>query len=139
MKEISFKLTYILYANPQTVFNALTKSSSIEKWGGGKAAVATKEGGDFEMFDGWVKGKILKFKAPGILSYSWKPAEWSAKTVASIVELQLNPHAAGTEIVIVHSGFPNQEEAEKHEEGWINFVLEPLNDFLISENQLPQK
>ena len=92
-----------------------------------------KVDGDVELFDGWVKGKVVVFDSRGKkLAYTWKPSEWSAKTAPSLVEITLKPHQAGTEILIHHSGFPSQTEADNHLNGWTDYVFEPLNDFLIS-------
>ena len=131
-KATTFELTYLLYASPPKVFEALTQPALIEKWGGGKAIVEPFENGKFEMFEGWVKGNVMRFEPCSMLSYSWKPAEWKPKDKASTVEFKLKEHQVGTELTIIHSGFPGQDEADKHREGWINFVLEPLNDFLIA-------
>jgi uncharacterized protein YndB with AHSA1/START domain len=128
-KTFSIKLKYVIYASPEKVFEALTKSSVINKWSGGTGKVSDKIDGDVEMFDGWVKGKVILFKPGKKLSYTWKPSEWDKKTLPSLVTYTLSDHKAGTEILLEHTGFPTAEEAQKHKDGWINFVFEPLNDY----------
>lgn len=131
-KNFSLKTKYIVYASPEKVFEALTNSSVISKWSKGNGKVTPKIDGDFELFDGWVKGKVLEFKPAKKLSYSWKPAEWDVKTAPSVVKYVFNEHKAGTEIILEHTGFPSQEETDKHNSGWIDYVFEPLNDYFTS-------
>ncbi|MEO5571737.1 MAG: SRPBCC domain-containing protein [Bacteroidia bacterium] len=132
-KKFSFKLKYIVYATPEIVFDALTKTSIIKKWSDAKGKVSEKEGGEFELFDEWVTGKVLIYNPGKKLSYSWKPSEWDKKTVPSMVTYTFNPHKAGTEIILEHTDFPSLEESNKHKDGWIDFVFEPLNDYFTSE------
>ncbi|HKR04637.1 MAG TPA: SRPBCC domain-containing protein [Bacteroidia bacterium] len=131
-KKFSLKLKYIVYASPDKVFEALTKSSIINKWSDSKGIVSEKTGGKFELFDGWVKGEVLIYKPGKKLSYTWKPAEWDKKTPPSIVIYSFNEHEAGTEIILEHKDFPSAEETAKHKDGWIDFVFEPLNDYFTS-------
>jgi uncharacterized protein YndB with AHSA1/START domain len=133
MKEkagnFTIKDTYIVYSTPEKVFEALVDPGIIGSWGGGLAVVEGKAGGKFEYFDGWVSGEVLVFKPGKELSFTWKPSEWSKSTPASVVSCKFKEHKAGTEIVLTHSHLPTQEEADKHKEGWIDFVFDPLNDY----------
>ena len=131
-KNFSIKLKYVIYAPPSKVFEALTKSSTISKWSGQSGKVSPEKNGAFELFDGWVKGEVKEFNPAKKLSYTWKPAEWDKKTTPSLVTYVFKEHKAGTEIFLEHSGFPNKEESEKHESGWIDYVFEPLNDYFVS-------
>lgn len=131
-KRFSIKLKYIVYASPEKVFETLTKSSVINKWSDAKGKVSEKIGGEFELFDGWVKGEVLIYKPGKKLSYTWKPAEWDQKTPPSVVTYVFDEHKAGTEISLDHKDFPTAEEAAKHKEGWIDFVFEPLNDYFTT-------
>lgn len=128
----AFEITYVLYTSPERVFKALTEPDTIKKWGGGSALVELKKNGQFELFDGWVKGKVVDFEPGQLLAYTWKPIEWPAKAGSSMVVFKLHKHAAGTEVKLTHSGFPDDEEKDKHRNGWIDFVLDPMNDFFTS-------
>jgi uncharacterized protein YndB with AHSA1/START domain len=132
-KKFSISISYVLYASPEKVFEALTREGIIGQWCDGGGKVENEVDGAIEMFDGWVKGKVLKFSAnKKLLSYTWKPSEWDKKTAPSIVTYTFKEHAAGTELLIEHTNFPSQEEADKHLNGWTDFVLEPLNDYFTS-------
>ncbi len=129
----SITTTYILYAPPAKVFEALTQEGKIGQWCDGGGKLEPRVDGEVTLFGGWVTGKVVMVDTRGKkIAHTWKPTEWDAKTPPSLVEYTLAPHQAGTEITVEHSGFPSKTEADKHLSGWTDFVFEPLNDFLIS-------
>ncbi|MBK8415181.1 MAG: SRPBCC domain-containing protein [Bacteroidetes bacterium] len=131
-KTFALSMKYIIYASPEKLFETLTKESLISEWCDGGGKMEPKVDGNFELFDGWVKGKVVVFDPKKkVLSYTWKPGEWDKKTANSVVTWQIKPNSAGSEIQLDHTGFPSQEEADKHYDGWIDYVFEPLNDYFI--------
>lgn len=132
-KLFTSQLKHIVYATPEKVFEALTQKSIIEKWIEGSVEFELKLDGKVSLFDGWVKGNVLSFEKGKTLSYTWKPKEWDKKVQHSMVEFIFKKDKAGTEVAIKHYDFPTQKEAESHKEGWINYVLDPLNDYFIQE------
>ncbi len=133
MSGYTFKTTFVVYASPEDVFEALTDPGIIAAWGGGLSVVVPEPGGHFEMFDGWIKGEVTHFVPGKELGYTWKPSEWSKQSAPSQVHMRFIPHAAGTDVVLVHTGFPSQEEADKHGNGWIDYVFDPMNDYFTME------
>lgn len=129
--DFSFEIKYVIYGLPDAVFKALTNPGQIKTWSGGHAVLELKNGGTVLLFDGWVKGSIIAFEPGRMLRYTWKPSEWNEKAGTSEVELRIEPHQAGSLVTILHSGFPDKSESDKHKEGWLDYVLEPLNDFFI--------
>jgi len=123
------KLEFILSAKPQRVMQLLTDPALIRKWSGGEAILENKEGGRFEMFDGWVTGNVLK---TGIneLTYTWKITEWPQDAAASEVHYLLTDDEAGTKVVLHHNNFPNEEEMKSHESGWTDYFFDPMEDYI---------
>ena len=121
--------SFIIYATPDKVFEALTDSGIIAAWSGEMGVVENRSSGKFELFDGWVKGEVITYKPGKELSYTWKAKEWTKGTLPSIVKYVFKEHAAGTELFLEHTQLPSAEEAEKHHNGWIDYVFEPLNDY----------
>jgi uncharacterized protein YndB with AHSA1/START domain len=134
-KNFTFKTTYLVYANPDQVFEALTNSGIIAAWGGGLSVVEDRIGGVFELFDGWVKGEITAYQPGKELGFTWKPEEWKKGIKPSLVHLTFKKDPAGTAIILDHTKFPNQEEATKHGNGWIDYVLDPLNDYFVMQKE----
>src|SRR5271156_6330831 len=109
-------LEFILSGKPQRVMQLLTDAALIRKWRGDEAVFENKVGGKVELFDGWVKGEVLKTSV-NELEYTWKPADWAEET--------------GTKVVIKHTGFPNEKERDSHKGGWADFFFDPMEDFIL--------
>jgi uncharacterized protein YndB with AHSA1/START domain len=135
----TYKTTYVVYATPEQVFEALTDSGIIAAWGGGLSVVENKIDGHFEMFDGWVTGKITEYVPAQTLGFTWKPEEWDKRTKPSVVSMKFKAHPAGTDVILIHSDFPSQETADKHGNGWIDFVFDPLNDYFVMLKEAPKE
>lgn len=135
MAAFTWKTTYVVYATPAEVFEALTDPGIISGWGGGLSVIENRVGGHFELFDGWVQGEVTHFDPGKELGYTWKPSEWDKRTKASRVHFRLMPHAAGTDVILEHTDFPSQEEADKHGNGWIDYVLDPMNDYFTMKSE----
>ncbi len=129
----SIHIKHIVYSTPDKVFEALTKPSVLQKWIEGNVVFELKTNGNVELFDGWMKGTVIHFTKDKTFAYTWKPSTWDKKAKASTVEFNLKKVAAGTEVEIIHTDFPSEKEAGSHEQGWINFVLDPLNDYFIGQ------
>jgi len=136
--SFTFKTTYVVYASPKEVFEALTDSGIIAAWGGGISIVENRVGGNFEWFDGDVQGEVTAFQPEQELGFSWKPVEWDNKIKASQVNIKFKTHSAGTDLVIIHSDFSTQEIADRSGNGWIDFVLDPLNDYFVTQKEFKQ-
>jgi uncharacterized protein YndB with AHSA1/START domain len=132
MKTLSVKLSVTIPAKPADVFAALTDSKLIAGWCGQKGNVSTKVGGRFEMFDGWVKGKVLEFKPGKSLTYTWNPSDWPEVEKESLVRYTLTPSGKGTKVVLEHSNFPNEKEKNNTRSGWKEFVFDPLKSYFSS-------
>jgi len=126
MNPSSFRLTVSIAAKPKNVFAALTEAKQIAQWSGQKGKVSPKAGGRIEMFDGWVKGKVLEFKPGESLVYTWLPSDWPEYAEESVVKCTFAPSGKGTKIILEHSNFPNATEKKNHRSGWKEFVLDPL-------------
>lgn len=129
----SFKTTFVVYASPEHVFEAFTDPGIIGAWGGGLSVVELMEGGRFEWFDGAVTGRIISFVPARELSFTWKPAEWPKQSAPSTVQLFFKTHPAGTAVVLNHTNLPPEEDPEKHGNGWVDLVFDPINDYFTEK------
>jgi activator of HSP90 ATPase len=129
----SLSLKFFVHAPPDEVMELLLNPEFIKDWSGADALVEKKVGGKFMMFDGWVEGKILKITADE-LAYTWKPSGWSEETAASEVDYKLVAVEHGTEVMIEHTNFPNEEEMESHKTGWEEHFFGPIGEYLANRN-----
>jgi len=132
-KTYSLSLEFFVHATPDETMELLTNPIFIKDWSGSDALVEKKVGGKFMMFDGWVKGKILKI-TDDELSYTWKPSDWSEETPPSEVNYKLMAAEHGTKTLVKHSNFPGEEEMESHKKGWEEYFFGPIGEYLANRN-----
>ena len=127
----SLFLEFRLSGKPARVMQLLTDPLLIRKWSGGEAIVEKKAGGRFEMFDGWVKGEVLKV-TDNELAYTWKTEDWPADAVPTEVHYLLKEDEAGTKVILKHTGFPDEEQMNSHRSGWSDFFFTPMEDYIMA-------
>ncbi len=124
-KTYTIKLWTFFKATTYEVFMALTDTEQIEAWSGSYGKVC-KEGGHFEMFDDWVKGKVLVYKQGKELSYTWKGKDWKKEWEPSTVHWRFRKMRFGSKAELVHSGLPTLLQAKWHKNGWKQYFFRPL-------------
>jgi activator of HSP90 ATPase len=112
MKE--YKKYYLIPAEPEEVYKALTNPDEIQFWTGDKAIMSTKPGSEFELFEGSIAGKNLAFEAGRKIEQEWYFGEQEAP---SLVTIKLHPHKNGTSAELRHTNIPDEAFADITE-GW---------------------
>jgi activator of HSP90 ATPase len=112
MKE--YKKYYIIPADPEEVYKALTNPNEIHLWTGDEAVMSTEPGSEFELFEGSIAGKNLEFEAGRKIVQEWYFGE---QEEASLVTIKLHPHKKGTSVELKHTNIP-EEAFEDIIEGW---------------------
>lgn len=120
-----YKKYYIISAEPEIVYQALTNPNTIQAWSGEKAEMSTTPGSEFELFDGNIAGKNLEFEEGKKLVQQWY---FGDEPEPSIVTIKLHPHKQGTSAELKHTNIP--EEAFKDiTEGWDDAYFGSLIQF----------
>lgn len=138
--ETALRLVRRYPAPPNRVFDALTKPDLLSRWFAPSddfdAVVDRFEaevGGSYRIEmrnkDGNVHtciGKVQEVDAPNRLVYTWR---WEGGAMGempdTLVTWELQPVGNGTELVLIHERFPNEEAKGQHEQGW-NGCMERL-------------
>jgi uncharacterized protein YndB with AHSA1/START domain len=124
------------------VFEAWTQPEQLRRWWGPRpvtcsdAEVDLRVGGAYRIGnlvpDGhvvWISGEFEVVDPPHRLVYTWHVEGKAPPTPErSRVTVRFEPHAAGTEVIVVHERIPTQETRADHEQGW-NGCLEGLENF----------
>ena len=129
MKTLQCSLTKSFDCDIETLFNILTNSRYIKKWSGQEGKIPQKKGASISLFDGWVHGKTLEVNSPNLISFSWQPSDWE-EPVESTVTYSLQMKNGKVSLNIKHKGFPNVEQMRSHREGWKQYVLQPVSQYL---------
>jgi uncharacterized protein YndB with AHSA1/START domain len=141
-KEITH--TWFFPHAPKEVWDYLTKSELMEQWLM-KNDFEPILGYDFQFrtnplpkfdFDGIAYCKVLEIVPFKKLSYSWKGGPGDGKiTLDSIVVWTLDPKDNGTELLLVHTGFRELENAAIYaamNDGWLKNIKK-IAGYLNSE------
>jgi uncharacterized protein YndB with AHSA1/START domain len=106
--------TYLMNANPEKVFAALTKPELIQQWSGAPATMDAQAGTKFALFGGAIHGANLEVVPNQKLVQAWSAGDWEKP---STVTFTLSPAPEGTKVELLHEGVP----AAAHEmisSGW---------------------
>ena len=121
----SFKKYYIIPAQPEEIYLALTNPSTIHLWTGEPAEMSTEPGSEFSLFDGSIVGKNVQFETGKKIIQQWY---FGDQEVESIVSIKLHPHPRGTSIELNHSNIPD-EDYDDIVEGWNDIYFTALYEF----------
>jgi len=121
-----FKKYYILPAEPEEVYIALTNPVTIRLWTGEPAIMSTEPGSEFALWDESIVGKNLEFEEGKKIVQQW----YFDQEEPSVVTLKMHPHKQGTSLEIRHTNIPD-EEYDDIVEGWENMYLRSLTEFYI--------
>ena len=120
-----FKKYYILEADPEEVYLAMTNPVSIKLWTGEEAVMSTEPGTEFSLWEGSIVGKNLEFEPNKKIVQQWYFGDTSTE---SIVTIKLHPHKAGTSVELRHTNIPDQDY-DGIVEGWDEVYFGNLEEF----------
>jgi len=110
---------------PSRVYSTLTDSTAFsEMTGGAPASINDEAGSSFSLFGGMIEGRNVECEASVRLVQAWRPKTWDAGHY-SLVRFELTEHDGGTQLLLTHDGFP-QEQEEHLSNGWEANYLQPL-------------
>lgn len=121
-----YKKYYILPAEPEEVYVALTNPATIQLWTGEPAVMSTEPGSEFALWDESIVGKNLEFEEGKKIVQQW----YFDQEEPSIVTIKLHPHKQGTSLELRHTNIPDGEY-DDIVEGWEDSYLRSLTEFYI--------
>lgn len=118
--------TYYLPASPDSVYEAITNASIIEKWTKSKATMSIDEGSEFSMWDGQIKGRNMSFEKGKKVVQQWFFDEGKAESMVTILIKKEEDNSC---VTLSHTNIPN-ELYESFRRGWQESYFGPLAEFL---------
>jgi len=109
-----FKKYYIIPAQPEEVYLALTLPHTLQLWTGEEATMSTEPGSEFSLWEGSISGKNLEFEPNKKIVQQWY---FDGQDAASIVTIKLHTHKQGTSAELLHTNIPD-EVYKDFVEGW---------------------
>jgi activator of HSP90 ATPase len=122
-----FKKYFIVQAEPEIVFAALTNPYTIRLWTGEEAQMCKDVGSEFSLWEGSIVGKNLEFEEGKKIVQQWY---FEGQETESIVTIKLHEHKQGTSIELKHTNIPD-EAFDDISKGWIEDYMGALQDFYL--------
>jgi len=132
------RLTKLLPASPEQVFDAWTDPDSLAKWflpgpvKIGPVELDLRVGGRYRIVivgetEHELWGEYLEIERPKRLVFTW----YSANTGGgeTLVTIEFEARGERTELTLTHEQLPNRQAAAQHESGWTN-ILDALGNHL---------
>ena len=125
---MDYKKYFIIPAEPEEIFAALTFKPSIELWTGSPAVFEKKENTEFSLWDDSIVGKNVAFIEGKQIDQIW----FFGAGHESPVSIKLHPHKKGTSMEIIQTNIP-EEAFEDISDGWENVYIDSLIEFYTEE------
>lgn len=129
MPETQLTLTRIIRAPREKVFAAWTTPEQLVKWWGPgpitcpEAQIDLRTGGAYKIAnkeqDGsitWISGTYTEVDPPNKVRYEWNVS--IVEGPPTLVSVWFHPHPEGTELVIMHERFTDNDVRDMHLQGW---------------------
>ena len=120
-----FKKYYIIPAEPEMVYLALTNPLTIQLWSGEEAIMSTVPNSEFSLWEGNISGMNLEFEENKKIVQHWYFGDQEEK---SIVTIKLHPDPKGTSLELRHTNIPDADY-EDIIHGWDTIYVGELQNF----------
>ena len=125
----------MMAARPQVLFDAWT-STQFDRWFAAPGTVLMKPEVNapfffearFENQRHPHYGRFLRVVPHRLVEMTWITAE-GTRGVETVVTVELTPRGTGTHLRLTHSGFPDEDSSEGHEEAWAEGLEQLDNAF----------
>lgn len=124
-----FKKYFIIPAEPEDVFAALTNPFTIELWTGYPAVMDANPGTEFSLWEGNITGNNIEVIENTKLVQEWYFGDQEEK---SIVTIKLFENKKGTQVELNHKNIPD-DDYENITEGWIEYYFGAIKEFFEVE------
>ncbi len=120
-----YKKYYDIPAEPEEVYQALTRAATIRLWSGAPAVMQAVEGTEFSLWDDSITGRNLSFEPGRIIVQEWYFGEQPEPSIVTII---LHPGKKGTSAELRHTNIPDKA-FDNIVEGWNEYYFGALIDF----------
>ncbi len=115
-------------ASPEEVFDAWAEPGRLRRWFDTHRAIFRKAAVDeLWYWEADYAGRLwahycryLRVERPRLLEFTWMSE--ATRGFETRVTLEMTPSRGGTDLVLTHSGLPDDELGRGHVEGWTNLT-----------------
>lgn len=124
---IEFTVSTLLPATPQEIYAAWLSSEGHSDMTGGSASVSALVGGEFDAWDGYIRGKNLELEPGKRIVQSWRTSEFSVDEPDSLIDITLEPIGNQTKLTLRHTNLP--PHGMQYEQGWVESYFDPMQEY----------
>ena len=132
MKKDSVKVSAVIAAEPQKIFDAWMSSAGHAGMTGNAAKIGKRVGSAFSAWDGYISGKTLELEPPGRIVQTWRSTDFAKDEEDSRLEILLEKARGGTRVTLVHTNIPAGKGPE-YRKGWLDFYFKPMKDWFTGK------
>ncbi len=120
-----YKEYFIIAAEPDQVYRALTTEITLQLWTGAPARMQELPDTEFSLWDGDIVGRNIAFEPGKMITQHWYFGEENPE---SVVTIKLHPHKQGTSMEVRQLHIP-EESYDDIVDGWRTVYIASLRDF----------
>jgi len=124
------KLSVVLPALPQKVYEAWLDSAAHSDFTGSPAKIDPRMGGDFLAWDGYISGKTLALEPFHHIRQTWRTSDFPENAPDSILDILFEAVGAHTRLTLIHTEIPDGQ-SEQYRQGWEDYYFSPMNDYFV--------
>lgn len=121
----TFKKIFLINAEAEDVYSALTNPVTIELWSGYPAVMDITPGSEFSLWDGDITGKIIETVENKKIVQEWYFGE---QEEPSLVSVYLIRDFGSTQVTVEHTNIPDND-FENISEGWREYIMGAIQRF----------
>lgn len=129
---IEFIISALIPATLQEVYAAWLSSEGHSQMTGSPASASAEVGGEFEAWDGYIRGRNLELDDAKRIVQSWRTVEFDDDDPDSRLEIMLEPVGNQTKLTLRHTGLP--PHGGQYEQGWVENYFEPMKEYFTGLN-----
>ena len=129
-----FKLSCILPASAEAVYDAWLDSACHGAMTGAPASIGKRVGEPYSAWDGYIVGKTLELIPGRRIVQSWRSADFGSLDPDSTITVELEPTKTGTRLTLTHAGVPD-DQTDYENGGWRDFYFSPMKAYFARENE----
>jgi activator of HSP90 ATPase len=127
-KTTSITQKVVISALPEEVYDMLMNPKKHSEFTGSKATGKAVVGAKFTAWDGYISGRNLELEKEKRIVQEWVTTDWPDDYPPSKLEFILRKVNDKTELIMVHSNIPIEQE-EELKQGWIDYYWNPLKSY----------
>jgi activator of HSP90 ATPase len=122
----SFSKLFVINAEAEDVYAALTNPVTIAIWSGYPAIMKAEPGEEFSLWEGDITGRILEAVTNKKIVQEWYFGDQEEASVATII---LKRDNGNTSVTVDHTNIPDDDFANISE-GWREYIMGAIQKFL---------